>query len=220
LSQIAPRKVSAGVGNLKVTAYSGLVGEKYWVYMDITEGSYGGRYGKDGMDCVDTLYANTRNNPIEDIESHYPLRVTRYELREDKAGPGQWRGGVGSIRDVMFTIPGGRVSVEGDGHKYNPWGIFGGQNGATGGLILNPERETEQHLPSKISDRRCGTGDTFRSISACGGGYGEAYKRDPQKVLDDVLDGLVSREGARDYGVVITEQMTIDQEETNKLRSQ
>src|SRR5437016_8678644 len=98
LSKIAPRNISAGVGNLKVTAYSGLVGENYWVYMDITEGSYGGRYGKDGMDCVDTLYANTRNNPIEDIESHYPLRVTRYEMREDKGGPGKWRGGVGSIR--------------------------------------------------------------------------------------------------------------------------
>ena len=43
--------------------------------MDITEGSYGGRYGLDGIDAVDTLYANTRNNPIEDIESHYPLRI-------------------------------------------------------------------------------------------------------------------------------------------------
>ena len=39
------------------------------------------------MDSVDTLYANTRNNPIEDIESHVPLRVTRYELREDAVAP-------------------------------------------------------------------------------------------------------------------------------------
>ena len=85
---------------------------------------------------------------------------------------------------------------------------------------MNITSRQTMNLPSKISDRRCDTGDTFRSISACGGGYGEAYKRDPQKVLDDVLDGLVSREGARDYGVVITEQMTIDLDETNKLRSQ
>ena len=41
--------------------------------MEIFEGSYGGRHGLDGMDAVDTLYANTRNNPIEDIESHLPL---------------------------------------------------------------------------------------------------------------------------------------------------
>ena len=63
-------------------------GGQHWVYMDIQEGSYGGRYGKDGLDAVDTLYANTRNNPIEDIESHYPLRVTRYELNVDTGGAG------------------------------------------------------------------------------------------------------------------------------------
>lgn len=219
LSQIVPQKVSAGVGNLKVTAYSGLVGEKYWVYMDITEGSYGGRSGKDGMDCVDTLYANTRNNPIEDIESHYPLRVTRYELREDKGGAGQWRGGVGSIRDVTFTCDGGRVSVEGDGHRFEPWGLFGGQKGNTGRLVLNPGRSGEQELPSKISDRRCEAGDTFRSISACGGGYGNPYERDAERVLNDVLDGLVSREGALHYGVVITDDLKIDTVATSRLRS-
>ena len=138
LSQAAPRQVSAGVGNLKVVAYSGLVGENYWVYMDITEGSYGGRFGKDGLDCVDTLYANTRNNPIEDIESHYPLRVLRYEMREDSVGPGQWRGGAGSIREVMFLSP-GHASVEGDGHRHAPWGLFGGKQGSCGDLVLNPQ---------------------------------------------------------------------------------
>jgi N-methylhydantoinase B len=219
LSQVVPRNISAGIGNLKVTAYSGLVGEKYWVYMDITEGSYGGRYGKDGMDCVDTLYANTRNNPIEDIESHYPLRVTRYELREDKSGAGQWRGGAGSIRDVVFTKDGGRVSVEGDGHKFQPWGIFDGKSGTPGGLVLNPGAPDEQQLPSKISDRRCKAGDTFRSISPCGGGYGDPLTRDPEKVLEDVLDGLISRESARVYGVVITESFEIDHMASQELRT-
>jgi N-methylhydantoinase B/oxoprolinase/acetone carboxylase alpha subunit len=66
----------------------GLKDETHWVHMEIFEGSYGGRLGKDGMDAVDTLYANTRNNPIEDIETHLPLRVLRYELREDVAGAG------------------------------------------------------------------------------------------------------------------------------------
>ena len=47
------------------------------MHMEIMEGSYGGRFGIDGMDAVDTLYANTRNNPIEDIESHIPIRVVQ-----------------------------------------------------------------------------------------------------------------------------------------------
>ncbi|MCB1624370.1 MAG: hydantoinase B/oxoprolinase family protein, partial [Pseudomonadales bacterium] len=63
---------------------------------------------------VDTLYANTRNNPIEDIESHLPLRVDRYELREDVCGAGQWRGGLGSVREFVY-LDDGAASVEGDG---------------------------------------------------------------------------------------------------------
>src|SRR6266446_5390203 len=76
LSQAVPRQVAAGIGNLKVIAFSGTQAGRQWVHMEIFEGSYGGRFRHDGMDAVDTLYANTRNNPIEDIESHLPLRVT------------------------------------------------------------------------------------------------------------------------------------------------
>ena len=93
--------------------------------MEIFEGSYGGRDGIDGMDAVDTLYANTRNNPIEDVETHLPLRVLRYELREDSGGAGKWRGGLGSVREICFLDNGG-ASVEGDGHKFHPWGFLGG----------------------------------------------------------------------------------------------
>ena len=59
---IGPRvkQVSAGIGNLHVVAFSGLRGEQRWVHMEIFEGSYGGRHGIDGMDAVDTLYANPR----------------------------------------------------------------------------------------------------------------------------------------------------------------
>ncbi len=218
LSEVAPQNVSAGVGNLKVAAYSGLKGENYWVYMDITEGSYGGRYGKDGMDAVDTLFANTRNNPAEDIESHYPLRVERYELREDASGPGKWRGGVGSIREISF-LEGGRFGIEGDGHRFAPWGIFGGEEGTPGDLVLNPSTDVEEHLPSKIPDRRTKTGDTVRTVSPCGGGYGDPLERDTERVLDDVLDGFVSKKNAEDqYGVVLKDG-AVDYQATRKLRA-
>lgn len=218
LAQAAPTQISAGVGNLKVVAYSGLTGEKYWVYMDITEGSYGGRFGKDGLDCVDTLYANTRNNPIEDIESHYPLRVLRYEMRERGCGPGKWRGGAGSIRDVMFLSP-GHASVEGDGHRHAPWGFFGGKDGSCGQLILNPESD-QRNLPAMISNLSLKVGDTLRTVSPCGGGYGPADERDPQAVRADVQDDLISaQDAASDYKVVISNQSDVDEAATDELRS-
>ena len=127
-SEYLPHAPSKVPDNMRVIAFSGLKGETHWVHMEIFEGSYGGRYGRDGIDAVDTLYANTRNNPVEDVESHLPLRVTRYELRESAVAAGQWRGGMGSVREFVYLSDGG-ASVEGDGHKYRPWGFAGGQDG-------------------------------------------------------------------------------------------
>lgn len=222
LAPVAPHNVSAGVGNLKVAAYSGIVDENYWVYMDITEGSYGGRYGRDGMDAVDTLFANTRNNPIEDIESHFPLRVTRYELVEDKAGPGQWRGGLGSIREMQFLTE-SFLSLEGDGNKYAPWGVFEGKSGTPGAFQHIPAGGAAPiDLPSKIPSRRASAGDSYRTVSPCGGGYGDPLERDPAQVLEDVLDEYVSLASARSqYGVIIDpEKMAVDEAGTQALRQQ
>lgn len=222
LAPVAPHKISGGIGNLKVAAYSGVVDENYWVYMDITEGSYGGRHGKDGMDAVDTLFANTRNNPIEDIESHYPLRVARYELVEDKAGPGKWRGGLGSIREIQF-LSDSFLSLEGEGNKYAPWGVFEGEPGTPGAFQYIPaDGGTVVDLPSKIPSRQVNTGDTYRTVSPCGGGYGDPLERDPQRVLEDVRDEYVSLENARgQYGVVIDHQSwTVDEVATAALRQE
>jgi N-methylhydantoinase B len=221
LAQVVPHQVSAGVGNLQVVAFSGKTeDENYWVYMDIMEGSYGGRYGKDGMDAVDTLYANTRNNPIEDIESHYPLRVDRYELRDNDSAPGKWRGGIGSIREVTFLAD-GSFSVEADGYKFAPWGFNEGKSGSVGSLSIQ-EKETNEvvKLPSKLPNRQAKEGSTIQLVGPCGGGYGNPLQRDPEKVLSDVLDGFISKEQAlKEYGVSINDSEKIDYEKTSELRN-
>src|SRR5689334_21047179 len=191
LAQILPGQVSAGIGNLKVIAFSGMQKGKHWVHMEIFEGSYGGRCGIDGMDAVDTLYANTRNNPIEDIESHLPLRVSRYELREGASGAGEWRGGFGSVREFVYLSDGG-ASVEGEGHRYQPWGFDGGLDGHPAALRLERANGQVTPLPSKVPHTQVKTGDRFVCIGPAGGGYGQPFARDPQRVLDDVLDGLIS----------------------------
>ena len=219
LGQAVPAQVSAGIGNLRVIAFSGLNGDDYWVHMEICEGSYGGRKGMDGMDAVDTLYANTRNNPIEDIESHLPLRVSRYELREDVCGAGKWRGGLGSIREFTYLKDGGG-SIEGEGHKYRPWGFQGGSDGHTAGLTLRHATGESESLPSKMPHTSAKAGDSFICIGPAGGGYGDPLERDMRQVLEDVRDGLISIDTARnDYGVVITDALQLDEAATANCRS-
>ncbi len=218
LGQAVPAQVAAGIGNLKVLAFSGIKDESHWVHMEIIEGSYGGRDGLDGMDAVDTLYANTRNNPIEDIESHLPLRVLRYELREDASGAGKWRGGFGSIREFEYLSEGGG-SVEGDGHGQRPWGFQGGEPGQPAALILERAGGGTEHLPSNVPHMAVHAGDRFICLGPAGGGYGNPLERDPARVLDDVLDGLISAATARrDYGVVLSPTGGLDPAATERER--
>ncbi len=218
LAPAVPKQISAGVGNLKVIAFSGLEQGRHWVHMEIFEGAYGGRYGKDGMDAVDTLYANTRNNPIEDIESHLPLRVDRYEMREGVVPAGKWRGGIGAIREFSFLGDGG-YSVEGEGHLFKPWGFEGGQEGDPASLRFDRHDGKSEDLPSKLPYRVAKTGDTFVAYGPCGGGYGDPLARDPLDVLDDVLDGYIGADAAKaDYGVVIANSV-VDDAATSKLRA-
>jgi len=219
IAPAVPRQVSAGIGNLRVMAFSGVSQGNPWVHMEIMEGAYGGRYGKDGMDAVDTLYANTRNNPVEDIESHLPLRVLNYELRENVAGPGQWRGGIGSIR-AFELLEDGAVSVEGDGQRFRPWGFQGGEDGSPAKVVLSHSDGSSENLPSKIPYRQLAKGDRITAFGPCGGGYGDPMKRAPEDVLDDVLDGLLDAGSARvAYGVII-DGTRLDHAATQALRGQ
>ncbi|QOZ68327.1 hydantoinase B/oxoprolinase family protein [Bradyrhizobium arachidis] len=205
LAQVVPTKVSAGIGNLRIASFSGFKDGRHWVHMEILEGSYGGRAGLDGMDAVDTLYANTRNNPIEDIEMHLPLRVNRYELREGAVPAGRWRGGIGSVREFAFLNDGG-FSIEGDGHKYRPWGYDGGHDGRTASITLVSDNQVAKDLVSKVSYLKARPGDRLICLGPCGGGYGNPLERDPEAVLHDVREGYFGPDTALgDYGVVVNE---------------
>ena len=218
LAPAVPHQVSAGIGNLRVIAFSGTVKEQPWVHMEIFEGSYGGRYGLDGMDTVDTLYANTRNNPIEDIELHLPLRVDRYELRENVVAAGEWRGGVGSVRVFTYLSPKAAFRSRAMAKNIGPGDLTAARDGYPGELIMETKAGTRVTLPSKVPYQKVRPGDRLMAYGPSGGGYGDPFRRDPAAVLDNVLDGLFSPEIAREhYGVAIVDG-AVDVAATEKLR--
>ena len=220
LAPLVPQQVSAGIANVKAVVFTGISDQHPWVHIEIYEGSYGGRHGMDGMDSVDTLYANTRNNPIEDIETHTPLRVVRYELRDvDTCAPGQWRGGCNSIKEAELLAD-GYISVEGDGHAHRPWGFAGGHDGALAQTILTKTNGQTIELPSMLSAIPASRGDRIAVVGGTGGGFGDPTTRDPERVLADVIDGVVSRtQASQVYLTVVTAANDIDWESTTNLRA-
>ena len=194
----------------------------YWVFLEVNEGSYGGRPASDGPDCIDSLMANTRNNPLEDLAMHLPMVCDRYELRDDiMPAPGRFRGGLGVVKKQRM-LKEGFITHEADRHEDVPWGVFGGWDGAGGRLdIYNDARpEDGRAMPAKFSGLRVEPGDVMAFYGPSGGGYGDPLDRPAEKVLEDVLDGFFTAEAARStFGVVVDlEAETVDEAATEAAR--
>jgi N-methylhydantoinase B len=116
---------------------------------------------------------------------------------------GRNRGGIGTVREFTFLAD-GAFSVEGDGHKYRPWGFDGGADGYTASLKLIHKAGGETDLVSKVPYHKIKAGDHLVSQGPSGGGYGNPLERDPQSVVSDVLEGFISPEiAASEYGVIM-----------------
>jgi N-methylhydantoinase B/oxoprolinase/acetone carboxylase alpha subunit len=223
LAEALPDKVTGGnSAGIHFCAYAGFdesLGE-YWLYLEVNEGSYGGRHGKDAMDSVDNLMANTRNNPIEELDMRFPMRCDQYELRPEPAAPGRWRGGIGIIRRNRFLVD-GTYSCEGDRQTDPPAGIFGGWDGLVASCRKNPDTPREQLLPAKVTGIPFAAGEYIEFREPNAAGYGDPLERPPEAVREDVLDDFATIELARDaYGVVFADErsLAIDEGATASLR--
>ena len=221
-SKIIPEKVCAACqGTMNNVCVGGLKDGKgeAWTFYETIAGGFGGRYGMDGVDAVHSHMTNTMNTPIEAIETIYPLRFLTYKLREDSGGPGKWRGGVGLERSWMLLASSAVLSVLAERTKIPPWGLFGGKPGAKGEYYLIKANGKRVKLKSKCTVKM-EKGDIFVVKTPGGGGYGKPFERNPELVLRDVINGLVSPESAqKDYGVVIDlKNMKVDWKSTKRLR--
>jgi N-methylhydantoinase B len=176
--------------------------DRPFVYYDLTFGSTGARPGRDACDGLVSGF-NTSNVPIEVHEASQPIRVERFGYLIDTAGAGQYRGGLSVRRDVRNLAALSRLTNLHDRHESAAWGLFGGEPGALGRVVLNPGEKGEQALHSKaIRDLSRNDIVSFRTCG--GGGWGDPLLRDPEAVLLDVAEGYVSVEHARArYGVCI-----------------
>ena len=186
----------------------------------IEGGGWGGRPSEDGESgSVSVCQGDVRNAPIESIEQKCPVIVEARELLPDTGGPGKFRGGLG-LRLQVKALEEGRWGLPPHRRNtYPPWGLWGGKLGRGGtNWVKTPEDADWKQTP--IYRLPVTKGTVIRAQTTGGGGWGDPLDRDPERVLLDVLNRYVSRQGARDdYGVVITEGEQIDPKATETLRA-
>ncbi|OVZ55606.1 5-oxoprolinase [Pigmentiphaga sp. NML080357] len=183
-------------------------------------GGWGAKSREDGVSvtvCIND--GDTHNSPTEQLEAKYPVLVERYAIRTDSGGAGTYRGGLGAEMVVQALSP-FAVTTRIDRMHCKPWGLEGGHEAAGNGIAIRKQGEWDDSMPNaKIFNVRLERGDAYKMLSGGGGGFGDPLGRDPEAVADDVREGYVSVEAARDkYGVALTAAGTVDAAATAALR--
>ncbi len=167
LAKAAPDRVPAASQG---TMNNVLVGSDEFAYYETVAGGQGGRPGRRGQSGIHTGMTNTKNTPIESLETHYPFRVLSYRLRRGSGGDGRFPGGEGIERELEFSTP-ATVSLMGDRRRNRPWGLAGGEAGACGEDWLIRPGSAPERLPGKATFE-VRAGDRLRVLTPGGGGWG------------------------------------------------
>jgi len=216
LAQMAPQSVIAESASRVIIVARGVAskGEKF-VYTYPTRAGMGARPDKDGLSghmfpgAVGTI-------PIEIVENNSPIFVLRKEFLADSGGPGRFRGGCDQIVEFKIRCAGeANLACMSERVRYPAHGMQGGLAGAKSRFVINGALSVDEKKTASV------TGDDVITCSGGGGGgFFPPATRDPQRVLDDVLDGLVTVEAAQDkYRVVIDSGAgVVDWHATARLR--
>lgn len=147
-----------------------LIGNDRFAYYETIGGGQGAWAGGPGQSGIQTGMTNTRNTPIESLETHYPFRVIHYGIRRGSGGEGLHRGGDGIERELEFGEP-ATVSLMGERRVLRPWGLAGGGEGALGEDWLVRPGALPERLPGK-STFEVRPGDRLVVRTPGGGGWG------------------------------------------------
>ncbi|HEY7952482.1 MAG TPA: hydantoinase B/oxoprolinase family protein, partial [Solirubrobacteraceae bacterium] len=196
LSQIEGAKTMAcdqgSSNNLLISGMRPHGGSRYVLY-EYPEGGWGANAQRDGLSAVYSIAGNTWNVPVEVVERRFPLRVERYELREDSGGAGEHRGGLGIRRDHRILDHSAELSIVGNRVMVPPWGFGGGGEGAAAMYrLLRAGAEPINPAPrfgSKAAGVPLRPDDVVVQMTAGGGGWGNPLRRDREAVARDVRLG-------------------------------
>ncbi len=147
-------------------------GDRAHQYYETIAGGSGAGPGFDGTSAVQTHMTNSRLTDPEVLESRFPVLLEEFSIRRGSGGVGANRGGDGTVRRMRFLQP-MTASILSNRHRVPPFGVQGGEPGATG---ANRVERADGRVEDLLATARAemAPGDVFVIETPGGGGYGEA----------------------------------------------
>lgn len=174
LAQAIPDRIpsasSGTMSNLTIGGIDPRTGKSF-AYYETIAGGMGARPNADGLSGVHTHMTNSLNTPVEALEYAYPFRVRQYSYRHESGGAGKFRGGDGMVREIELLAD-AQVTLLSDRRKTQPYGLQGGEPGASGSALRLASATQPQEIPAK-SSLLAKQGDVIRIETPGGGGWGK-----------------------------------------------
>jgi N-methylhydantoinase B len=226
LSKAIPDRVPAGWSRMFMPNTTGMnpnTGRPFGELHAIARGGAGAMRGVDGYDHLGSVITlgGFRSSDPELFELTTPFFLRRYGYLTDSGGAGAARGGLGILAEF---------EVQADGLGCVDWGsgalpetAAAGRHGGSAAIhnhhtVIAPDGSTTEPRPNQFVS--LGRGDVFRIVAGGGGGYGDPRERPIERVAEDVRQGYVSVEAAREaYGVEVSADGVVDEAQTARLRA-
>ncbi|TAL63155.1 MAG: hydantoinase B/oxoprolinase family protein [Bacteroidetes bacterium] len=208
LGPAIPEKVTAGWNHLLCSLFTGIHPGTQKKYVDICflgmKGGSGAMKGDDGYDHIGMIDASggVLDQDYEMYEQQTPHLILQHEYLCDSGGAGEWRGGLGTVTQILLKGGDTTMVVFGDGDVEPNYGLFGGKGSVLNKIELRYKNGKKLIPMSKDMIHGIPDQTHYFQIAGGGGGYGNPKKRERAKVLDDVRNEVVSKNTAKNiYGL-------------------
>lgn len=164
-----------------------------WVMFSFFGGGHGGHVNGDGLNHGNAPISTSTIPPVEILEAAYPVLFRKWALREDSAGPGRSRGGLGAIYELEMLEEQTEVTLFGERGRFAPQGVLGGDAAVSTRFSYETDEGWKQpQMASKILGVPLAKGQRLRLETPGGGGYGPVAERPLDAIEADVVLGYVS----------------------------
>ena len=226
LASAIPERITAGWNQLLCGLTTGTDQRKNAKFVDIVflglKGGSGATKGVDGYDHIGMIDASggVLDQDYEMFEQQTPHLLLEHEYWRDSAGAGQYRGGLGIITKFMIGSDDTTVVTFGDGDVEPAFGLFGGKDSTLNKINLIYPDDRVYKTTSKDLVENVPAGTVWSQRAGGGGGYGDPLKRSAAVVAEEVRNGIISFESAKnDYGVIVDpDTYEVDEEATGRAR--